>query len=78
MIELESDLAHIEPSHSSCIDGKWVVNLTDTRSGIQRHRTLASGLEAIPGPCAVGTGTVDLTQMRQRELSFPNRRSTRR
>jgi transposase len=54
--------------HTSWIGGKWVVNLDEARSGIHRHRTLASGLEAISGPCAVGTGLVDLSQMRQREL----------
>ena len=30
--------------HTSWTDGKWVVNLDEARSGIQRHRTLASGL----------------------------------
>ncbi|MBI4748359.1 MAG: hypothetical protein HY774_07700 [Acidobacteria bacterium] len=44
------------------------MNLDQARPGIHRHRTLASGLKAISGPCVVGPGTVDLSQMRQREL----------
>ena len=55
-------------SLTSWIDGKRVVTLNEARSGIQRHRTLASGLKAISGPCVVGTGLVDWSQMRQREL----------
>ena len=55
--------------HTSWTDGKWLVNLDEARSGIHRHRTLASGLKTISGPCAVGTGLVDWSQMRQRELS---------
>ena len=54
--------------HTSWTDGKWLVNLDEARSGIHRHRTLASGLKPISRPCAVGTGLVDLSQMRQREL----------
>jgi transposase len=30
--------------HTSWTDGKWLVNLDEARVGIQRHRTLASGL----------------------------------
>ncbi|MBI4747735.1 MAG: hypothetical protein HY774_04565 [Acidobacteria bacterium] len=67
-IELESDWLPASRSLTSWIDGKGVVTLDEARSGIHRHRTLASGLKAISGPCAVGSGLVDLSQMQQREL----------
>jgi predicted RNA-binding Zn-ribbon protein involved in translation (DUF1610 family) len=52
--------------HTSCIDGKWVVNLDEARSGIHRNRTFASGLATVPS--VVDAGAVDVSQMREREI----------